>query len=244
MRYGVLLSALFLLSTQTSGAVRKRGRAEAPARKIHYTLPKLEYAYTALEPYLDAQTLRIHYTKHHQKYVDTLNETLKEYPHIAQIPLETLLTDPRKIPVAIRKKVIDNGGGHYNHSFFWVCMAPLSTPEPGPLVKALIEKQFSTFEKFKTEFSQAAEKVFGSGWAWLVLKKDGSCAIITTANQDTPISLGYAPLLCLDVWEHAYYLKFQNKRRDFIDAWWNVVNWDHVEQCYRKIQGSQSPPKV
>ncbi len=243
MRYYVVISTVFLLLGQTSDALLKRP-VPNKARRIQYTLPKLGYAYTALEPYLDARTLKIHYSKHHQKYVDVLNETLKDYPATAEIPLETLLSDPRKIPVAIRKKVIDNGGGHYNHSFFWLCMNHSTTQQPQPLVSSLIKKHFSTFENFKKEFSLAAQKVFGSGWAWLVLKKDGSCAIITTSNQDTPITMGYTPLLCIDVWEHSYYLKFQNKRADFIEAWWNVVNWKHVEDSYSKIASSPAPKKV
>ncbi len=242
MFYYLLLSIFFLCMGQTSEGFARRVLPVSSGR-ILYTLPKLGYTYTALEPYLDALTLKIHYTKHHQKYVDVLNETLKDHSATAQVPLETLLIDPRKIPLAIRKKVIDNGGGHYNHSFFWLGMTPSSTQQPGPLVNELIKKHFATFENFKQEFSQAAQKVFGSGWAWLVLKKDGSCAIITTANQDTPITGGYIPLLCLDVWEHAYYLKFKNKRPDFIEAWWNVVNWNHVEECYKKAKGSQVPSK-
>lgn len=238
----VNLSILLLSSSVISGGTRKTERAVP--KRILYTLPKLGYAYTALEPYLDAKTLQIHYTKHHQKYVDVLNETLKEYPDTAHIALEKLLADPRRIPLPIRKKVIDNGGGHFNHSFFWLCMAPSNSTKLGPLLNALINKKFSNFEQFKAQFSEAAEKIFGSGWAWLVLKKDGSCAVITTANQDSPLTLGLVPLLCLDIWEHAYYLKFQNKRRDFIEAWWNVVNWDHVEESIAKAQRSQSPSKM
>ncbi len=200
-----------------------------------YVLPPLLYGFDALEPYIDKETMRIHYTKHHQAYVNKLNAALKEYPEVSKKPLEYLLTHTNEIPEAIRTAVINNGGGHWNHSFFWQCMTPEST-KPVGVSKELIEKQFGSFEEFKKEFNRAALSVFGSGWAWLVLDKKGSLKVIATANQDSPLTLGLIPLLTLDVWEHAYYLKYQNRRVDYSDAWWHVVNWEQVEKNYQQSE--------
>ncbi len=238
----VLISTVFVAFCWETACQEKSSKTPL-AKGYPYELPQLGYRYASLEPYIDVKTMETHYTKHHQKYVDELNAVLKGKPRVAKIPLEKLLSDPLKIPRALRTKILNNAGGHYNHSFFWLCMTPCSSRKPTPVVEALLTKHFSDFDSFKTAFSTAAKSVFGSGYAWLVLQKDGSCAIITTANQDTPFSRGMIPLLCLDVWEHAYYLKFHNRRPDYIDQWWNVVNWDHVEQCYTDAQGSQRPPK-
>jgi len=200
-----------------------------------FKLPELPYAYDALEPYIDARTMEIHYTKHHQTYIDNLNAALKEHPELQAKSLSDLLSDLNALPEKIRTAVRNNGGGDYNHTFFW----PLMTKNalPGPIEKSVqaITKTFGSFEEFQKQFNDAAKSRFGSGWAWLVVNKQGDLQITSTANQDCPISDGLAPVLGLDVWEHAYYLKYQNKRVDYIQAWWNVVNWQHVEDNFRKI---------
>ncbi len=208
-----------------------------------YTLPKLPYAYNALEPYLDAETMKIHYSKHHQAYVDALNATLKNYPEIRKKPLEELLKNLDEVPQDIRTAVRDYGGGHYNHSFFWSVMGPQGQKKPSDAFQKLIDKHFGNFAQFKEKFTAAAKSVFGSGWAWLCLDKSGALVITTTANQDSPLSQGLVPLLCLDVWEHAYYLKYQNRRPDYIDAWWYVVNWQQVESNHKKAQRSLTSSK-
>ena len=198
-----------------------------------FTLPPLPYAYDALEPHIDAETMHIHHDKHHAAYVANLNKAVAEFPDLGNKPVEDLLKDLNSVPEKIRTAVRNNGGGHYNHSLFWQTMKKDGGGEPsGDLAKA-IDASFGSFSTFKDNFSKAALGQFGSGWAWLVL--DGSAVKIEpTPNQDTPLSAGHAPLLGLDVWEHAYYLKYQNKRADYIAAWWNVVNWDFVAECYSK----------
>jgi Fe-Mn family superoxide dismutase len=201
------------------------------------TVPKLPYAYDALEPHIDAQTMQIHHDKHHQAYVDKLNEALAKHPRLQQVRPVALLQDPSKLPEDVRQAIINNAGGHVNHSLFWQMMAPnAGGPPTGDIAKA-IDSTFGSFDKFKAAFADAGAKRFGSGWAWLVADKDGKLSIISTANQDNPITQGLTPLLGVDVWEHAYYLKYQNKRPDYINAWWNVVNWDFVNQLYAKAQG-------
>ncbi len=214
------------------GAYLYKERKNVFGSKIVDVLPELPYEYDALEPYIYAETMKIHYTKHHQAYVNKLNAALAKDPQVGAILLPELLTDLSKVPEDLRTAVRDNGGGHYNHSFFWKVMTPESTKEPLGEVKELIEKQFGSFDGFKKLFNTAAVRVFGSGWAWLVLDKQGALKIITTENQDCPLSEGLIPLLALDVWEHAYYLKYQNKRAEYIDTWWNVVNWEQVEKNY------------
>lgn len=199
---------------------------------MKHELPKLPYVYDALEPYIDARTMEIHHTKHHQTYVDKLNEALGNHPEIADKPLEELLRDLSAVPEDIRAAVRNHGGGHCNHSLFWKMMAPPKGEGnmPGGQVEIAIQQAFGDFAKFKEEFGKAALGRFGSGWAWLILSADGKLAVISTANQDSPISERMRPLLGLDVWEHAYYLKYQNRRADYIDNWWNVVNWEEVEK--------------
>lgn len=199
-----------------------------------YTLPELPYAYDALEPYIDAQTMKIHYSKHHQGYVNKLNEALKEYPKLRSKPVTVLLENLTDIPEKIRQSVVNNGGGHANHSFFWQVMTPTSTKEPVGKTKELIAKSFGNFETFKTQFAQAALDLFGSGWVWLVVTKDGQLSIITTANQDSPLSQGLKPLLALDVWEHAYYLQYHTMKNDYVQGWWSVVNWKQVEKNFEQ----------
>ena len=199
-----------------------------------FKLPQLPYSYDALEPYIDAKTMEIHYTGHHQAYVNNLNTALQNYPELQNLSLEDLIKNLDKLPEKIRTEVRNNGGGHLNHSMFWTMMTKNSSLEPIGQLKTEIKKIWGTFEAFKEEFSNTAKKVFGSGWAWLAFDKSGKLTIASTSNQDTPISQDSQPILGLDVWEHAYYLKYQNKRVDYIQAWWNVINWKQIEENYRK----------
>ena len=193
-----------------------------------HTLPALPYATTALEPHIDAQTMEIHHGKHHNAYVTNLNAAIDKAPELASWSLEQLNRDIAKVPEAVRTAVRNNGGGHWNHSLFWATMAPNAGGELG----AAITKAFGDFGKFRDGFKAAATGRFGSGWAWLVAAKDGTVSIESTPNQDNPLMEGRHALLGLDVWEHAYYLKYQNRRPDYIDAWWNVVNWGEVAKRY------------
>ena len=197
-----------------------------------HTLPKLAYAYDALEPFIDAKTMEIHYTKHHQGYVDKLNLALEKHPELQNKTAEELIADLNAIPEDIRAAVRNQGGGHVNHSFFWPLLKKGTEPK-GEVFQA-INKKFGSFDKFKEEFKSAATAVFGSGWAWLVVNGKKELEIVKTSNQDNPISQGMDPVLGLDVWEHAYYLKYQNKRPDYVDAFWNVVNWEKVNENYLK----------
>lgn len=200
-----------------------------------FKLPELPYAYDALEPYIDARTMEIHHTKHQQAYIDNLNAALNEYPELQTKSLTDLLADLNLLPEKIRTAVRNNGGGDYNHTLFWQLM--IKDALPGPIEKSAqaITKTFGSFQEFQKQFNDAAKSRFGSGWAWLVINKKGDLEVITTANQDCPISDGLVPVLGLDVWEHAYYLKYQNKRIDYIQAWWHVVNWQQVEDNFRKV---------
>lgn len=200
-----------------------------------FTLPPLPYAYDALEPHLDARTMEIHHDKHHAGYVANLNKAVAEYPDLGKKSIEELMKDLNAVPEKIRTAVRNNGGGHYNHSLFWQMMKPGGGGEPtGELAKA-IDASFGSFATFKEQFTKAAMTQFGSGWAWLVLD-GGKLKIEDTPNQDSPISQGNPVLLGLDVWEHAYYLKNQNRRADYVTAWWNVVNWDFVSERYAKLK--------
>ena len=202
---------------------------------MKHELPRLPYDYTALEPYVDAQTMEIHYTKHHNGYVTKLNGALEKYPELQEKSLKELLTDLNALPEDIRTAVRNNGGGHMNHSMFWTIMKNAEGQKPeGDLLTAINEK-FGSFDEFKTVFSDAAATRFGSGWAWLVLK-DGKLEVMSTPNQDNPVSEGYEPILGLDVWEHAYYLKYQNRRPEYIENWFNVVNWDQVAKLYKEAK--------
>lgn len=197
-----------------------------------HTLPALPYAATALEPHIDAQTMEIHHGKHHNAYVTNLNAAIDKAPELASWSLEQLNRDIAKVPESVRTAVRNNGGGHWNHSLFWATMAPNAGGEPGAELGAAITKAFGDFGKFRDAFKAAATGRFGSGWAWLVAAKDGTVSIESTPNQDNPLMEGRHALLGLDVWEHAYYLKYQNRRPDYIDAWWNVVNWSEVAKRY------------
>lgn len=199
---------------------------------MEYKLPQLPYAYDALEPYIDAKTMEIHYTKHHQAYVDNLNKALEKYPALQELSLEHLLRSLDTVPLPIQSAVRNNGGGHYNHSFFWNLMKSNGGGHPKGQLFQTIEKTFGTFEAFQDQFNAAAKAVFGSGWAWLCLNKQGALVIISTSNQDTPLAQDLLPVMGLDVWEHAYYLQYQNKRVDYITRWWHVVNWDYIEEHF------------
>jgi superoxide dismutase, Fe-Mn family len=203
---------------------------------MKFTLPPLPYKYDDLEPYIDARTMEIHYTKHHQGYINSLNEALAGYPDLQSKSLEELLQSLETLPEAICTTVRNNAGGDYNHSLFWNWMVKGGSTPRG-MIRTDIEKSFSSYEAFKEKFSQAAKTRFGSGWAWLVLNKQGNLEITSSANQDTPVSQGQVPILGLDVWEHAYYLKYQNRRVDYIEAWWHVVNWAYVEELLKKHRG-------
>jgi len=196
-----------------------------------HTLPALPYDFAALEPNIDAQTMQIHHDKHHQTYVTNLNAALAKHPELESRSLDDLLRGIASVPEDIRTAVRNHGGGHHNHSLFWTIMAPRAGGEPsGPLADAL-SKAFGDFAKFKESFTAAATGRFGSGWAWLTLTA-GKLEITSTANQDSPLMDGKTPILGLDVWEHAYYLKYQNRRPDYITAWWNVVNWPEVARRF------------
>jgi len=196
-----------------------------------YTLPDLPYAENALEPHIDAQTMNIHRTKHHQAYINNVNAALEKHPNLASKPVEALLRELASIPEDIRTVVRNNGGGHANHSLFWTVMGPNAGGEPAGDLAQAINGAFGNFAGFREQFAKAATTRFGSGWAWLSLDK-GKLVVESTANQDSPLSEGRTPIFGLDVWEHAYYLKYQNRRPDYITAWWNVVNWGEVGKRY------------
>ncbi|WP_053766086.1 superoxide dismutase [Enterococcus hirae] len=192
-----------------------------------YTLPDLPYAFDALEPYIDEETMHLHHDKHHNTYVTNLNAAIEKHPELGEKTIEELLSDMDAVPTDIKTAVRNNGGGHANHSFFWKIMAPNAGGEPTGAIKEAIDEAFGDFATFKEEFKKAASGRFGSGWAWLVME-NGKLAITSTANQDSPLMEGKTPILGLDVWEHAYYLKYKNVRPDYIEAFWNVVNWEEV----------------
>ncbi len=193
-----------------------------------HVLPNLPYAHNALEPHIDATTMEIHHGKHHAAYVANLNAALEGLDSLAAKTVEDLLKNITEVPEAKRQAVINNGGGHANHSLFWKLMGPNKGGAPKGDVASAINGAFGSFETFKEKFETAAKTRFGSGWAWLVKNKDSKLEVYSTANQDSPLMQGHTPILGLDVWEHAYYLKYQNRRPDYISAWWNVVNWDEV----------------
>lgn len=198
-----------------------------------YELPQLPYAYDALEPFIDTMTMQIHHDKHHAAYVNNLNGAMEKHPELAGKPLEALLKDLNSVPEDIRPVVRNHGGGTWNHTMFWEIMAPKAGGEPKGALADAITSAFGDFAKFKAEFEKAANGRFGSGWAWLVKKSDGGLAVISTANQDNPMSDGLLPLMGLDVWEHAYYLKYQNRRVEYVTNWWNVVNWGEIQRRFK-----------
>jgi superoxide dismutase, Fe-Mn family len=201
---------------------------------MSHTLPKLDYAYDALEPYIDARTMEIHHTKHHQTYIDKLNAALKGHDALEKVRVEKLIQDLNTAPEAVRTAVRNHGGGHANHSFFWPILKT-GVKTAGPAVDAIAQR-FGSFDKFKEDFSNAAALLFGSGWAWLAVNA-GELEIVTTPNQDSPISQGKRPILGIDVWEHAYYLKYQNRRPEYIAAFFHVINWEKVNEHFTAARG-------
>ena len=198
-----------------------------------YTLPALDYAFDSLEPFIDTTTMEIHYTKHHQAYVDKLNAALTAHPALQSSILQELLTSLDTLPADCRQEIRNNGGGHFNHSFFWKLMTPSSKPlaATSPLYQAVIKK-FGSLESMKKHINAAGLQQFGSGWGWLVVDKQAELAILSTANQDTPLASGLVPVIAIDVWEHAYYLRYTNRRADYLQAWWSVLNWSTAEEHY------------
>lgn len=197
-----------------------------------FELPPLRYTVDALEPFIDAQTVEIHFTKHHATYLKNLNAAIEKHPEFFDWNLKTILSDLRKIPEDIRQTVRNMGGGVYNHNVYWTCMAPGQNGEPVGKLAEAITKTFGSFENFKTEFEKASLSRFGSGYCWLSKKPNGELVIHSTANQDTPMQEGLDPLLVIDVWEHAYYLKYQNRRAEYITNWWSLVNWQEVNNRF------------
>lgn len=194
-----------------------------------FKLPDLPYSFDALEPVIDAKTMEVHHDKHHATYVNNLNKAVENYPEWACKSIEDLMIHLKEVPEEIRTAVRNNGGGHYNHSLFWKMMAPVGTTELKGALLDKINESFGSFDEFKKQFAAAATGRFGSGWAWLVVDGD-KLAVVSSANQDCPLSEGKKPILCLDVWEHAYYLKYQNRRADYVDNFFQVVNWDYVAE--------------
>ncbi|RNM28887.1 superoxide dismutase [Erysipelothrix rhusiopathiae] len=197
-----------------------------------YKLPELSYDFNALEPQIDAKTMEIHYTKHHQTYITNLNTALEKHPELEQESLTNLIENLKNVPEDIRTAVQNNGGGHLNHTMFWEFLSPNKGQEPGEALMNAINHDFGSFDTFKEAFSNAAKTRFGSGWAWLVMDSHKSLKVVSTANQDNPISEGLTPILGLDVWEHAYYLNYQNRRPDYINGFFEIINWAKVDQLY------------
>ncbi len=201
-----------------------------------HQLPELGYSYDALEPHIDARTMEIHHSKHHAAYTSKLNAAIEGNSELEDLPVDELLADLGALPEEIRTAIRNNGGGYANHTFFWTVMSPRGGSEPGGELAEAINSTFGSFDQFKEKFSAAAAGQFGSGWAWLVVDGTGVLKVYSTANQDSPLSEGDEPILCLDVWEHAYYLNYQNRRPGYIEAWWNVVDWDQVAGYYTEAR--------
>jgi len=197
-----------------------------------HQLPELSYPYDSLEPFIDKATMELHHLKHHQTYVDKLNSALSEYPEFQNLSIEELLRDIQNLPDEVRQIVINNGGGHANHSLFWRIMSPNGARKPKGDLADAIESTFGGFEEFKKQFSEKAMNVFGSGWAFLIKNPNGTISLKRHSFQNSPLMYGNTPILGLDLWEHAYYLKYQNRRGDYIAAWWNVVDWDKVSELF------------
>jgi superoxide dismutase, Fe-Mn family len=197
-----------------------------------YELPPLSYPFNALEPHIDAKTMEIHHDKHHQAYITNANNALKDHPDLAAKPVDELIANLSQVPESIRTVVRNNAGGHSNHSFFWKIMAPNAGGAPKGKLAEAITATFGSVDAFKEKFQAAGASRFGSGWAWLVVNKEGKLEITSTPNQDSPIMEGLKPVIGIDVWEHSYYLLYQNKRPDYLKAWWNVVNWDQAEENF------------
>jgi superoxide dismutase, Fe-Mn family len=202
-----------------------------------FEVPSLPYDYSALEPYIDTQTMQLHHDKHHAAYVNNLNAALKDNSQLASMSVDDVLRHINDVPDSVRTAVRNNGGGHSNHSMFWQIMAPNAGGQPSGALANAINSTFGSFDAFKAQFNDAGVKRFGSGWAWLILDQSGKLQVISSANQDSPLMDGNYPVMGNDVWEHAYYLKYQNRRPDYLNAWWNVVNWDAVANRYAQGGG-------
>jgi len=231
---GAALAALGQAAT-AKGAAPATAADAAAAPALGWDLPKLAYGYDALEPHIDARTMEIHHTKHHQAYITNAKNLLKDHPDLLARGPEALVRDLASVPESIRTGIRNNAGGHVNHSFFWQVIGPAAGAAPTGSLAGGIVKGFGSVDDFKKSFADAALKRFGSGWAWLSAKPDGSLIVHSTANQDSPLSDGLTPVLGLDVWEHAYYLHYQNRRADYIAAFWNVVNWKQAEANYAAV---------
>ena len=212
--------------------------ATKPAAPAAFTLPPLPYAYNALEPHIDERTMQFHHDKHHATYIKNLNGAVEKYPELKGKTAEDLIRNLNGVPEAIRTTVRNNAGGHINHTMFWEIMGPKAGGEPTGALATAIQKNFGSFTEFKKQFNEAGTKRFGSGWAWLVRTKDGKLQVTSTANQDNPMMEGLYPIMGNDVWEHAYYLLYQNRRADYLQAWWNVVNWQAVGDRYKLATAS------
>ena len=226
----------FRFTAKIAGDFTKGGfmtqQATSPRQgSVAHVVPPLPYAFDALEPYIDKETMEIHHDKHHAAYVTNLNKALEGHADLQALSIEELIAQLNRVPESIRTAVRNNGGGHLNHSMFWKMMKKGGGGEPKGAVAEGIQAAFGSFADFKTKFGQAGATRFGSGWAWLLLR-DNKLVVESTANQDNPITEGGKPILGVDVWEHAYYLKYQNRRPDYIEAWWNVVNWEEVDRNY------------
>ena len=202
-----------------------------------FVLPQLAYPYDALEPHIDARTMEIHHSKHHAGYTNNLNKALESAPSLQELSIEAILADLSAVPEAVRMAVRNNGGGYANHGLFWAIMGPGGGGEPGGGLSSAIASAFGDFSVFKDTFSKTAVGQFGSGWGWLAADSDGGLKLLSTPNQDSPLSQGLTPILGVDVWEHAYYLNYQNRRADYVAAWWNVVNWPEVEKRFEAAKG-------
>ncbi len=231
------LTRLLTIILLGAGALRAQTTDTPPAGP--FKLPDLPYAYDALEPHIDAETMRIHHDKHHAAYVNNANKALAGHPDLAKMSVYDLVAHLDEVPEDIRTAVRNNAGGHANHSMFWLMMKPGGGGKPGGDLAKAIDETFGSFDEFQKKFTETATKVFGSGWTWLTLTPDNELVIETTPNQDSPLSNGGKPLLCLDLWEHAYYLKHQNRRADYISAWWKVVNWDEVAKRHKEAAGAK-----
>jgi Fe-Mn family superoxide dismutase len=209
--------------------------------EMAHELPPLPYEYSALEPHIDEKTMHLHHDMHHGAYVKNLNAALEKYPNLLCRSAEDLLRDLNAVPEDIRAIVRNNGGGHVNHSMFWKIMKPKGGGDPSGEIADSIKKSFGNFNDFKTKFNDAGTKQFGSGWVWLVGKPNGELQIMTSPNQDNPVSQGFYPILGNDVWEHAYYLKYNNRRPEYLAAWWSVVNWDEISKRYQAFKSAHEP---
>lgn len=222
------------------GLTDRAQAADLAASSTVFALPPLPYAYDALEPYIDAKTMQFHHDKHHAGYVKNLNAAIAKHPALVSVSLESLLTDLSQVPDDIRTAVRNNGGGHLNHSMFWEIMSPAGGGKPSGAIAKAIQSQFGDAATLQQQFNQVGLSRFGSGWAWLVLSSDRKLKVMSTANQDSPLMEGYLPIMGNDVWEHAYYLNYQNRRADYLEAWWKVVNWPVINQRFEKAMASLS----